>query len=52
MTVTGRAELVKPEDDFACGEELLTGRHAYLSKFVQSASCGLFRIENSLYAAT
>lgn len=45
VTATGRAVMLEADDDFACWAELLTNRHSYLTKFVQSASCGLFRIE-------
>ena len=44
MTATGRATLVEPGEDFERWAQLLTERHAYLDKFVRSASCGLFRI--------
>ena len=45
VTATGRAVMLEADDDFARWAELLTNRHSYLTKFVQSASCGLFRIE-------
>jgi uncharacterized protein YhbP (UPF0306 family) len=45
LTATGRASMVEPGDEFERWAELLTGRHAYLTKFVRSASCGLFRIQ-------
>ena len=45
VTATGRAVLVEQEDDFDRWASLLTGRHPYLFRFVQSASCGLFRIQ-------
>jgi uncharacterized protein YhbP (UPF0306 family) len=44
VTATGRASLVEAAEEFEYWGRLLTGRHSYLSKFVQSASCGLFRI--------
>ena len=44
VTATGRALMVEAGDEFERWARLLTGRHAYLTKFVQSASCGLFRI--------
>jgi hypothetical protein len=44
VTATGRALLVEEGDEFERWARLLTGRHAYLTKFVRSASCGLFRI--------
>ena len=44
VTATGRAAMVEEGDEFDHWSRLLTGRHAYLAKFVQSASCGLFRI--------
>jgi uncharacterized protein YhbP (UPF0306 family) len=45
VTATGRASMVEEGDEFQCWAQLLTGRHSYLSKFVQSASCALFRIQ-------
>jgi len=45
VTATGRASLVEESDDFGRWGGLLTARHTYLSKFVQSPSCGLFRIQ-------
>jgi hypothetical protein len=45
VTATGRALLVEEGDEFERWARLLTGRHAYLTKFVRSASCGLFRIQ-------
>lgn len=45
VTATGRAVMVEEGDDFERCARLLTGRHAYLTKFVRSASCGLFRIQ-------
>jgi len=45
VTATGRASLVEEGDEFDRWAKLLTGRHGYLTKFVRSASCGLFRIE-------
>lgn len=44
VTATGRALMVEAGDEFERWARLLTGRHAYLTKFVQSASCGLFHI--------
>ena len=44
VTATGRAELLEQRDDFERWARMLTGRHPYLSKFVRSATCGLFRI--------
>jgi uncharacterized protein YhbP (UPF0306 family) len=44
VTATGRALMVEEGDDFERWARLLTGRHVYLTKFVRSASCGLFRI--------
>jgi uncharacterized protein YhbP (UPF0306 family) len=45
VTATGRASLVEEADDLARWGRLLAARHAYLSKFVQSSSCGLFRVQ-------
>lgn len=45
VTATGRAVLTEEGNDFDGWASLLTGRHAYLTKFVRSASCALFRIE-------
>ena len=44
VTATGRAAMVEEQEEFDRWADLLTGRHAYLSEFVRSASCGLFRI--------
>jgi hypothetical protein len=44
VTATGRAMLVEAGDEFECWAQLLTERHAYLTQFVRSASCGLFQI--------
>ena len=44
VTATGRAAMVEEGDEFDHWSRLLTGRHAYLTEFVRSASCGLFRI--------
>jgi nitroimidazol reductase NimA-like FMN-containing flavoprotein (pyridoxamine 5'-phosphate oxidase superfamily) len=44
VTATGRALMVEEGNDFEHWARLLTERHPYLNKFVQSASCGLFRI--------
>lgn len=45
VTATGRAVMVEEGEEFERWARLLTGRHAYLAKFVRSASCGLFRID-------
>jgi hypothetical protein len=45
VTATGRASLVEEDDESEHWGQLLTARHTYLSKFVQSPSCGLFRIQ-------
>ena len=45
VTATGRAALVEEDDEFDRWARLLTERHAYLTKFVRSTSCGLFRIQ-------
>jgi hypothetical protein len=45
VTATGRAVLVEQDDEFDRWARLLTERHAYLTKFVRSTSCGLFRIQ-------
>ena len=45
VTATGRAAIVGESDDFERWAQLLTGRHPYLTKFVRSTSCGLFRIQ-------
>jgi uncharacterized protein YhbP (UPF0306 family) len=42
VTATGRALMIEAGEEFDRWARLLTGRHAYLAKFVQSASCGLF----------
>ena len=44
VTATGRAALIEESEGFQRWAHLLTRRHAYLTKFVRSASCGLFRI--------
>lgn len=44
VTATGRAVMVEESEDFQRWADLLTRRHAYLAKFIRSASCGLFRI--------
>ena len=44
VTATGRASMVEEGDEFERWARLLIERHAYLAKFVRSASCGLFRI--------
>jgi uncharacterized protein YhbP (UPF0306 family) len=44
VTATGRAEMVEESDEYERWAQLLIGRHAYLDKFVRSASCALFRI--------
>jgi hypothetical protein len=44
VTATGRASIVESGDEFQRWARLLTGRHAYLTQFVQSASCGLFLV--------
>jgi uncharacterized protein YhbP (UPF0306 family) len=45
VTATGRAALIAEDDAFARCSQLLIDRHPYLTRFVQSASCGLFEIE-------
>lgn len=45
VTVTGQAALVEEREEFERWSRLLTGRHHYLTRFVQSASCGLFHIQ-------
>ena len=44
VTATGRAVMVEEGDEFDRWARLLTGRHPYMTQFVRSASCGLFRI--------
>ena len=44
VTATGRAILIEQGDKFDRWARLLTARHAYLKKFVHSASSGVFRI--------
>jgi uncharacterized protein YhbP (UPF0306 family) len=44
VTATGRAVLVEEGEEYDRWARLLTGRHSYLTKFVRSASCGLFHI--------
>jgi hypothetical protein len=44
VTATGRASMVEQSDEFERWARLLTERHAYLTKFVRSASCGLFHV--------
>ncbi|MBN2292611.1 MAG: pyridoxamine 5'-phosphate oxidase family protein [Pirellulales bacterium] len=45
VTATGRATLIERGEEFERWAALLTGRHPYLSHFVRSSSCGLFRVE-------
>ena len=45
VTATGRARLLDHGADFERWAKLLTERHPYLSRFVRSSSCGLFRVE-------
>ena len=45
VTATGRAKLVEVGAEFECWAALLTEKHPYLSRFVRSSSCGLFRVE-------
>ena len=45
VTATGRAELIDHGADFQRWAALLTERHPYLKSFVQSSSCGLFRVQ-------
>ena len=45
VTATGRAVLVEKGDERERWARLLIERHSYLSRFVQSTSCGLFRIQ-------
>ena len=46
ITATGQAELIDHDDsEFQCWAELLSDRHPYLTRFVQSASCALFGIK-------
>ena len=45
VTATGRAALIDHGADFEQWAKLLTERHPYLSRFVRSSSCGLFRVE-------
>jgi nitroimidazol reductase NimA-like FMN-containing flavoprotein (pyridoxamine 5'-phosphate oxidase superfamily) len=45
VTATGRAALIDHGADFEQWAKLLTERHPYLSQFVRSSSCGLFRVE-------
>ena len=44
VTATGRAALMEHGEDFEHWAKLLTERHPYLSHFVRSSSCGLFRV--------
>jgi len=45
VTATGRAVLIEGGAEFECWAALLTERHPYLTRFVRSTSCGLFRVE-------
>jgi hypothetical protein len=45
VTATGRAVLVERGDDFEQWAQMLTRRHAYLTRFVRSDSCGLFQVQ-------
>ena len=45
VTATGRAALIDPGPEFERFAALLIERHPYLSRFVRSSSCGLFRVE-------
>jgi hypothetical protein len=45
VTVTGRAGQVEPGAGFEPWADLLTGRHPYLTSFVQAPSTALFRVQ-------
>ena len=45
VTATGRATVVEQGEEFERWAGLLTERHPYLSRFVRTASCSLFRIQ-------
>jgi len=45
VTATGRAALLAPGEEFDRWAQRLTERHPYLSQFVRSSSCGLFRVD-------
>jgi hypothetical protein len=45
VTATGRARRIEAGVEFDQWAELLVGRHPYLTSFVQSPSCALFRID-------
>ena len=45
VTATGRAVLVEPGDDFEQWAQMLIQRHAYVTRFVRSDSCGLFQVQ-------
>ena len=45
VTATGRASLLEPGEERDRWTQRLTERHPYLSHFVRSSSCGLFRVE-------
>jgi len=45
VTATGRAKLVDRGAEFECWATLLTEKHPYLTRFVRSSSCGLFRVQ-------
>lgn len=47
VTATGRAVLIErgKYEEFAKWAEVLVARHAYLTNFVASPSCALFRID-------
>jgi hypothetical protein len=45
VTATGRVELLEQGPEFERWANMLTQRHNYLKRFVESSSCGLFRVE-------
>ena len=44
VTATGKASLIEDDGEFDRWATLLTKRHPYLTHFVRSTSCGLFRV--------
>ena len=45
VTATGHAEMLEDAEQREVATRFLLGRHPYLSHFVRSDSCGLFRID-------
>lgn len=45
ITATGRARLLEDPGERDTAGRFLAARHSYLSRFVRSESCGLFRVD-------